>query len=257
MNLEFDKNLIAGYKSQVQITRVVTEHWVENSAFCPNCGKMKIDKYPNNWPVADFYCSNCKEDFELKSQKGIIGKRIVDGSYRTMIERMQGINNPNFFLLNYDLKKFEVLNFFVIPKHYFVPAMIEKRNPLRTTARRAGWIGCNILLRDIPQSGKIYFVKDQIVEPKDKVLSEWKRTLFLRKEKELDAKGWLLDIMTCVEKLSCKEFLLKDMYYFEKDLRKKYPGNYHIRDKIRQQLQVLRDKGYLEFIGQGRYCIKG
>ena len=27
----------------------------------------------------------------------------------------------------------------------------------------------------------------------------------------------------------------------------------HIRDKIRQQLQVLRDLGFLEFFGGGRY----
>jgi len=27
----------------------------------------------------------------------------------------------------------------------------------------------------------------------------------------------------------------------------------HIRDKIRQQLQVLRDMGFVEFLGAGKY----
>ena len=33
------------------------------------------------------------------------------------------------------------------------------------------------------------------------------------------------------------------------------PGNRHVRDKIRQQLQVLRDLGFMEFLGGGRYRI--
>ena len=37
------------------------------------------------------------------------------------------------------------------------------------------------------------------------------------------------------------------------ELSKKHPDNRHIKDKIRQQLQVLRDKGYLEFSSRGNY----
>lgn len=32
-----------------------------------------------------------------------------------------------------------------------------------------------------------------------------------------------------------------------------YPGNNNVRPKIRQQLQVLRDRGWLEFNGRGVY----
>ena len=256
MILSFDRKLIDNYKSQSQKIRVLTEAWVDDTIFCPNCGRMNIDKYPNNQPVADFYCSNCKEDYELKSKQDNASIKIVDGAYRTMIERLQSNNNPNFFLLHYDLKSFEVLNFLVIPKHFFVPAIIEKRKPLAPTARRAGWIGCNILLQSIPQTGKIFFIKDKQIEPKEKVLTEWQKTLFLREEKEISAKGWLLDIMRCVDNLSKKEFRLNDMYLFENDLNKLYPENKHIKDKIRQQLQILRDKGYLDFAGRGIYRLK-
>jgi type II restriction enzyme len=34
-----------------------------------------------------------------------------------------------------------------------------------------------------------------------------------------------------------------------------HPLNRNIRPKIRQQLQVMRDHGVLEFLGQGRYRI--
>ncbi len=253
MKLVFDKQLATNYKNASQKARVLTEQWVNNSIYCPNCGHLDIDKYPNNQPVADFHCLNCREDYELKSKQNRLGAKIVDGAYRTMLERLTSSNNPNFFLLNYDLLNLEVTNFFVIPKHFFVPGIIQKRKPLSETARRAGWVGCNILLSSIPQTGKIFFVRNKLVEPKEKVLAEWKKTLFLRDEKEVSAKGWLLDIMRSIEKLGKHEFMLDDIYVFEKELSKLHPENKHIKDKIRQQLQVLRDKGYLDFVSRGYY----
>jgi len=233
--------------------RVLTEHWVDNSIFCPNCGHLKIDRHPNNQPVADFYCTNCREDYELKSKRDTLGIKIVDGAYRTMLERLTSSNNPNLFLLNYDLENLEVTNLLVIPKHFFVPEIIEKRKPLSETARRAGWIGCNILLNYIPQAGKIFFIRNRRVEPKGKVLAEWKKTLFLREEKEASVRGWLLDVMRSIEKLNRHEFTLGDIYVFENELRRLHPKNKHVKDKIRQQLQILRDNGYLDFVSPGYY----
>ncbi len=253
MNLSFEIKLANDYKSHSQKVRVLTEHWVDQQVYCPNCGHTNINKYGNNKPVADFFCPNCKEDYELKGKKAAIGDKIVDGAYRTMIERLKGNNNPSLFLLSYDFQTFEVLNFLVIPKHFFIPEIVEERKPLSPTARRAGWVGCNILLQSIPVIGKIFFVRNHQAEPKDKVLTEWKKTLFLREEKETNAKGWLLDVMNCVERLGHKEFSLDDVYAFVGTLSEKHPENKHIKDKIRQQLQILRDKGYLEFIEQGHY----
>ncbi|OGF69823.1 restriction endonuclease [Candidatus Giovannonibacteria bacterium RIFCSPLOWO2_02_FULL_45_14] len=256
MNLTFDRKLSKNYKSASQKVRVLTEDWVDKTIFCPNCGHLDIDKYPNNQPVADFYCSNCREEYELKGKQNTLGVKIVDGAYRTMLERLTSSNNPNFFLLSYDLSDLKVTNFLVIPKHFFVPEIIEKRKPLAETARRAGWIGCNILLNSIPQTGKIFFVRNQQVELKEKVLAEWKKTLFLREEKDISAKGWLMDIMISIEKLGKSEFTLGDVYVFEKELNKLHPENKHIKDKIRQQLQVLRDRNYLEFVERGMYRVR-
>ena len=38
--------------------------------------------------------------------------------------------------------------------------------------------------------------------------------------------------------------------------KKLHPDNRHVRDKIRQQLQVLRDHGYLEFVSRGSYRLR-
>ena len=46
------------------------------------------------------------------------------------------------------------------------------------------------------------------------------------------------------------------IYGLEGWLREIYPQNRHIRPKIRQQLQRLRDLGYLEFIDRGIYRLR-
>ena len=49
-------------------------------------------------------------------------------------------------------------------------------------------------------------------------------------------------------------FRLDQAYKFVPELKQKYPNNNHIRDKVRQILQNLRDDGHLEFIDyQGTY----
>ena len=252
MQTVFNTQIAKPYKSNSQKIRVLTENWVNSEIFCPNCGH-NVSDYENNRPVADFYCPNCMEEYELKSKRNNIGKKIVDGAYKTMIERLESQNNPNFFFLNYDLENYEVTNFAVIPKHFFVPKIIEERKPLSENAQRAGWIGCNILLNDIPKSGKIFYIKNKQIEPKEDILKNWQKTLFLRETKKMELKGWILDVMNCIDKLDKSEFTLQDIYDFEKNLSKKHPENNHIKDKIRQQLQFLRDKGYLKFFGNGKY----
>jgi len=252
MKLALNPQIAEQYKSLPNKVKVMTETWVDDEIFCPNCG-VNIENYENNRPVADFYCPNCSEDYELKSKKDKLGNKIVDGAYRTMIERLKSANNPNFFFLNYNAQNFEVLNFAVIPKHFFVPEIIIKRN--QGIPNRPNYIMCSIDLTGIPESGKIFYIKNKQAADKKIVLKNWNKTLFLRESKNIELRGWILDIMNCVEKLGKREFSLNEVYNFEDDLKIKHPDNKHIKDKIRQQLQFLRDKGYLEFKGGGKYKV--
>ena len=243
------------YTSGSQSARAWTERWVKDQVYCPNCGSPKIEQFPANRPVADFSCPSCSEEYEVKSQKTPFKTKVLDGAFRTMCERLASSNNPNLLLLNYDLAKLSVTNAFVIPKHFFVQEIIEERKPLAATARRAGWIGCNILLNQISASGKIYFVRDGQLQSKDSVLAQWQRTLFLR-DQSSEARGWLIEVMKCVESLGKKEFELDDVYAFETQLSRIYPNNRHVKQKIRQQLQFLRDRGYLDFVSRGYYRLR-
>lgn len=255
MSLNLYSTIADKYNSNSQKIRVLTEKWVNEYIFCPNCGNS-INEYENNKPVADFYCSKCNEDYELKSKKDKIGNKIVDGAYKTMIDRLESDTNPNFFFLNYDRNSFDILNFIVIPKHFFVPEIIEKRKPLSSTARRAGWVGCNILLNTIPNSGKIFYIKGGKEEDKNKILEDWNKTTFLKQSSNLKSKGWLIDIIKCIEKIDKKDFSLNEIYQFEEYLKLKHPQNNNIPAKIRQQLQILRDRDYLSFTNRGKYKLK-
>ncbi len=57
----------------------------------------------------------------------------------------------------------------------------------------------------------------------------------------------------CSEEYEKDEFLLEDAYAFEGHLQAKHPSNNNVRAKIRQQLQSLRDKDVIQFLGRGRY----
>ncbi|MCX6754772.1 MAG: restriction endonuclease [Candidatus Nomurabacteria bacterium] len=254
MNLSLNKNLGNKYSNQSQKIRVITENWVLNQIYCPSCGGI-ITNYVNNKPVADFYCKKCVEDFELKSKKGKIGKTVPAGAYSKMIERINSSTKPNFFFMGY-LGTLCVNNFFVIPKHFFISEIIEKRKPLSNNARRAGWVGSNIIFSKIPKAGQIFYIENGKEISKEEVLEKWQKTVFLKKIKRVDAKGWILDIMNCIDALNKNEFTLVDIYKFESELKNIHPENKHIKDKIRQQLQFLRDKNYIDFVGSGKYKLK-
>ena len=251
MNLSFDPKLAEIYTSASQKARVLTEDWVLKEVYCPSCGGPVHD-YCNNKPVADFYCKGCIEDFELKSKKGRFGKKVASGAYSRMIERIISAERPNFFFMGH-LNTLRVKDFFVIPKHFFVSGIIEERRPLAATARRSGWVGSNILFSRIPRAGRVSYVENGQVIPKGEVLGKWQKTVFLKKLKKPDAKGWILEIMNCIDALNKKEFTLSEVYSFEKDLKAIHPENRNIKPKIRQQLQFLRNNGYLQFVGNGVY----
>ena len=242
----------AAYVSGSQKARVWTERWVSEWLYCPNCGNSQINQFTANLPVADFYCPSCHDQYELKSQKKPFGKKIANGAYKTKIERLASAKNPNLMLLNYDAERKSVQEICIVPKHFFVPEIVEERTPLAPTARRAGWIGSNILLWQIPQAGRIQIVKSGAVVPKDRVLEQWRQTVFLR-DQSIESRGWLMEVMKCVDVFGDRDFYLNEVYLFELSLAAKYPKNNNIRAKIRQQLQILRDSGYIDFVSPGHY----
>lgn len=50
-------------------------------------------------------------------------------------------------------------------------------------------------------------------------------------------------------------FSIDDVYNHEQELSNRFPANQHVREKIRQVLQQLRDDGLLLFHGRGQYQV--
>jgi type II restriction enzyme len=65
-----------------------------------------------------------------------------------------------------------------------------------------------------------------------------------------------MEVMKCVELIGRPKFDLDDVYAFEARLSGLYPNNRHVKQKIRQQLQVLRDQGYIDFVSRGHYRLR-
>lgn len=252
MNLHFDFEIAKGYKSPSQAARVLTESWAEANMFCPRCGFKQIKHFPNNRAVADFYCPFCKSEYELKSKQGRIGAKIADGAYDTFIQRITSENNPDFLVLSYCLCDLCVDDLLIIPKHFFTPGVVEQRKPLGESARRAGWVGCNILFGEIPEQGKISIIKNRCAVDSGEVIAQVRSSTVLQTS-DIEARGWLMDVLSCVNQIPGDIFTLSDIYRNEAVLKARHPKNNNVRPKIRQQLQALRDRGVVEFIGRGLY----
>ena len=75
-------------------------------------------------------------------------------------------------------------------------------------------VGCNILLNRIPNEGRIFIVQNEKEVPIKQIIDKVHRTEFLRGSK-LDARGWTLDVLNCVNMIEETTFTLEQMYRFE------------------------------------------
>ena len=210
----------------------------------PNCAAPKLSRLQNNTKASDFSCPACGFWYQLKGQKTRLGDSITDGAYAAMMEAIQNDQTPNFYFLHYDLVTWRVKNLLLVPSFAFPPSAIIKRKLLSVTARRAGWVGCNFDLRRIPAEARIGIVTNSQVAPADEVREQFRRIKPL-KEISVKQRGWILDVLNIVRRLGKAEFKNEDVYIFAPELEKLHPDNRHVREKIRQQLQVLRDAGLL------------
>jgi type II restriction enzyme len=101
-------------------------------------------------------------------------------------------------------------------------------------------------------SGQVPVIRGGVIRDRAEVIHEWNNLRFVE-NRVGDARGWLLEVMNCVEQIGHTEFDLSEVYAYDDQLAATFPNNNNVRPKIRQQLQVLRDAGYLQFLGGGRY----
>ncbi|MBM4020238.1 MAG: restriction endonuclease [Planctomycetes bacterium] len=253
MDLGLEVCWAAGYRSPSQRARRITEAWFGRRMYCAACPSPRLAPTPGSTKVVDFICPQCGAEYQLKANKGAMGRRLRDAAYCPMMERAQANLSPHFAFLAYDAQAWRVQALLLVPGHFITPDVIQQCKPLSAAARRAEWVGCFILTDNIPADGRVAVVEAGLALPPDTVRLQWRRFAHLV-HASADERGWTVDVLRCVRALGPELFTLREFYRrFEEQLAAQHPDNRNVRPTIRQQLQVLRDRGVVRFLGRGRY----
>jgi type II restriction enzyme len=254
MNLQCRIELARAYRASSQVARVLSEDWCGRELYCAACKSDRLSSLRVNSPAVDFVCPTCAQSFQLKSFKTWNQRKIVDAGYDSMLRAIRSDRVPNLLILQYSAD-WLVKNLLLIPSVFFSETVVEKRAPLSSEARRAGWVGCNILLDRIPRDGKIAVISNGSSVPEQQVREEFSR---IRKLARLSpsVRGWTLDVLAAIRMLGKSRFSLQELYDLEPYLQGLHPRNQNVRPKIRQQLQVLRNLGLIEFTSPGNYAMR-
>jgi type II restriction enzyme len=239
------------YASGSQRARVVTEAWIERNGYCLACESDRLLPTAANTQARDFECDRCGHAYELKSGKSAFRTRVVNGSFASMMRRIDNATVPSLLLLRYS-SEWRVESLMAVHSAFITPAVIEKRKALSATARRAGWVGCNILLSGLPPECRIPLIANGLATPKDMSRRQFATIQPITRLSSLE-RGWAATTLRLIHNLRKATFTTEDAYSFESELNTIYPRNKNIRAKIRQQLQVLRDTGFLVFESRGVY----
>lgn len=248
----------AKYKSSTQRVRVVSEAWGAANLYCPSCGRDRVEPTPTNSEVVDFVCGSCSLGIQLKSKQKRFGRVLQNAAYAPKVRAIQERRMPDYALLAYDKASWKVTDLHFIPGHFLSLDVIEKRKALADDKERPRWVGANVHLWMLPRDAWVPVIEAGVPLPRSKVLRAYERTKPL-KRLSAERLGWTVDVLRHVRHLAPVRgltFTLQDLYASaETTLSARHPENAHVREKIRQQMQVLRDMGLVEFIpGQrGRY----
>lgn len=253
MLLTLDSSLAAGYSSRSQVARRISEEWGLHNLYCSACDSDRLTQSPNNTPAIDYVCPQCSQSYQLKCSTKWSEHKILDAGYEAMMKAVKSDTTPNLLVMQYSAN-WEVSNLLLVPAFFFSASSVEKRKPLSPTARRPGYVGCNILLSAIAPEGKLRLISEGSIIDADFVRQQYQQ---VRPISHIGAasRGWTLDVLTVISRFSSRPFELNEVYGFEGHFAQLHPKNTRIREKIRQQLQVLRDLNLVQFLGRGKYMM--
>jgi len=249
--LRCDISVANSYSSESQRSRVISENWFRSFGYCLSCESNELRPTAANTRASDFLCPECDQSYELKTFGLKPKRKLVDGAYGSMISRITGGHAPTLMLLERS-ESWEVRGLTAVHGTFLTPSVIEERKPLSMSARRAGWIGCNIRLDLIAPDAQIPVVAEGRASKRETVRAAFQQFNRLG-DLNPSARGWATLTLQMIRSLGADAFSLDDLYRREPLFSAVYPANRNVRAKIRQQLQILRDMGYVEFRGGGTY----
>ena len=169
-----------------------------------------------------------------------------------MVEAVRSDTCPALVLMHYRKVDWSVQNLIVIPSFALTEQAIIPRKPLAPTARRAGWIGCNIDLSRIAPQARVNVVKQGVARTRNEVAGSYALLKPLQSI-NVGQRGWAMAVLNGIQTIGLTNFTTQQAYQLEGIMMKLFPDNRNIRPKIRQQLQVLRDMGIVVHLGRGEW----
>lgn len=141
-----------------QVTGALGEELVTKICSCPRCKrKSTLKRLPPNFRCADVICDFCGYLAQVKASKADdfekVPNTIPGAAWGVQQERMDaGIYFPLFIVRFKSKTKFAI---FYLSADLQTKEMFMPRNPLKKTARRAGWTGFNYDLRNALKGGLV------------------------------------------------------------------------------------------------------
>ena len=145
------------WKSESRIVGEACEEYIKNNIKCVRCNHNNFEKCKTNEKSKDLICIECSQNYQIKA-KSVTQKEINniknENSFKTLGgEYLTTINNINenidYLIILYEKQSYAVKNILYIKNENITSDCIIPRNPLSSTAKRAGWQGCNILFTNI------------------------------------------------------------------------------------------------------------
>lgn len=136
------------------------EDFVAKKCACPKCKRAKtLKKLPTNFKCADLVCDFCGYLAQVKAKTvkhiEILPSQILGASWKPQKERMDaGIYFPLYLVLKSDKKT----SVFYLSADLQSPDMFIAREPLKETAKRAGWQGFLYDLTVLPAGAMVRLV---------------------------------------------------------------------------------------------------
>lgn len=254
MHLVCNPALGERHKSASQRARSITEGWFTAEGYCLNCRSNRVELTTAGTPFSDHRCPVCGQTYEMKSAKKAHTRIVQNGGYESMMREIRAERPPVLLLMQYD-PAWCVQQLVAVHPVFLTPDVIRKRAKPHVRPRSGAlyWM-CDFDLTVIPEVGKIAVVRGREARAPRVVREEFAALQPLR-EVSNRTRGWTGLVLDAVKKIGKPMFTLAEVYTHEAAMHAAYPGNSHVRDKIRQQLQVLRELGYVEFVERGMYRV--
>jgi type II restriction enzyme len=136
------------------------EKAVSDHVACPRCNRMKhLSKLQKNFQCVDLICKFCGYLAQVKAttlEEGSdeLPRKLLGPAWAPQHEQIIAGIYHGLFIVGFT-PRIRLVFIDYVPAHVLqaCPEVFEPRNPLRSTAKRAGWRGFNYNLEKLPAIG--------------------------------------------------------------------------------------------------------